>query len=59
MTVTTFNGTVDSQGYLRGKVNWPNLPGTKGVVIYCGGWITNRGATVIREVLPSVAVVFP
>jgi len=56
---TGFTGRLDNRGETTARVDWPNLPSLKGTKIYASGWTGDISRTPIKNVFPSVEIIFP
>lgn len=54
-----FQGFLPPSGVIDAQLNVPVIPVVAGLPYFVGGIVMNPGATAVREVLPSIELVFP
>ena len=57
---TGFAGKLDANGQiLVASINWPNLPSLKGLKVYAAGWTGNIATVPIKNVFPTLEIIYP
>lgn len=56
---SNLHGILDANGEATGTINWPVLPGLKGLKFYAGGWTGRLDIQPVQQVIPTVELIFP
>ncbi|MEE2886126.1 MAG: alkaline phosphatase D family protein [Planctomycetota bacterium] len=63
LTPATFwsglHGKLDANGKTTATINWPPLPGLKGMKIYAGGWTGLLTTQPVQQIFPTVTLIYP
>ena len=54
-----FHGKLDANGRFTAQVNWPFIAALKGTKMYAAGWTGDVSKNPVRDVFPTVAIIYP